>query len=369
MMMKHTHKPVVSDNGKVQREAKVIASTAPHPVGIAGQPTKDPATGAGAGQAGTPQPGAAPEQPRAKAVPGQSAAQGTAPSDNYERRFLDTLNRLIGEEAAISPSTKLFQKSSPHESIGRLINLTRKLAELENNAGLYQQAYYAATLLLRNTPLLTAAAAVLDDIDFSTSKNSPIYLVMRGIVRAIVMFVALAACLVASAWLVFLLAHVANGSANLTATLDYFVRFVVGDILLTPLFLSALFGTLGSIVSIILRLSEFERCTRTSRQFLLMTGMLLPIVGAIFAAISCAMFRSGIINFAFAGSAAPVGDTYFYMVLGFLSGFSERFTRGLLGSAEDAFTVARRTQQQTIANASGAVVSTAKTEEVLQAQQ
>jgi hypothetical protein len=81
------------------------------------------------------------------------------------------------------------------------------------------------------------------------------------------------------------------------------------------------------------------------------------------------MFRSGIINFAFAGSAAPVGDTYFYMVLGFLSGFSERFTRGLLGSAEDAFTVARRTQQQTIANASGAVVSTAKTEEVLQAQQ
>lgn len=136
-----------------------------------------------------------------------------------------------------------------------------------------------------------------------------------------------------------------------------------------PLIVSAVFGMLGSIVSILLRLSEFELATRRSRQFLLMTGFMLPFVGAIFASVTCALFASGIINFNFAnGGQGTVGinNPYFYVVVGFLSGFSERFTRGLLGKAESSLTeVAVYSQTKSVESAPGRVVTVSQTADVV----
>src|SRR5215475_7145807 len=104
---------------------------------------------------------------------------------------------------------------------------------------------------------------------------------------------------------------------------------------------------LGAAVSVLLRLSEFEKATRRSRHFLRMTGMMLPFVGAVFASVTCAVFQSGIVNV-----GAAVGNNslpYFFIVIGFLSGFSERFTRGLLGAAESSLTTLseKKTTRQT----------------------
>ena len=97
-----------------------------------------------------------------------------------------------------------------------------------------------------------------------------------------------------------------------------------------------------------------------------MTGMLLPIVGALFAIISCAFFRLGIVNLPFPAGNAGVGDhPHFFIVIGFLSGFSERFTRGLLGSLENTV-VASHVEQQTVADSSGMKNTFTKTQEVLQ---
>jgi hypothetical protein len=77
---------------------------------------------------------------------------------------------------------------------------------------------------------------------------------------------------------------------------------------------ATLFGCLGSIVSLLLRLAELY-------------GLTLPIVGGTFAAVLAAILDAGIIK---------VGDvTEVYIVFGFLSGFSERFTRNILTLAED----------------------------------
>ncbi|MCR6630064.1 MAG: hypothetical protein NVV74_08420 [Magnetospirillum sp.] len=92
------------------------------------------------------------------------------------------------------------------------------------------------------------------------------------------------------------------------------------------------------MVSALLRLSEFEEAKRRSRQYLRLTGWVLPIIGATFAGVTFAMFKSGIVNFQPGGDG---GHTEFFMVIGFLSGFSERFTRGLLGAAETSLTAGK----------------------------
>jgi hypothetical protein len=95
------------------------------------------------------------------------------------------------------------------------------------------------------------------------------------------------------------------------------------------------FGILGSIVSLLLRLPEFEIMQGRSRQFLLLTGCTLPIVGGTFAAVISALFASHVISFSLSGTDPGTPDIRLFFLIGFLSGFSERFSRGLLTSVEN----------------------------------
>jgi amino acid permease len=88
------------------------------------------------------------------------------------------------------------------------------------------------------------------------------------------------------------------------------------------------FGCIGSVVSLLLRMSEFENTKNRSKAFLLLYGLTLPIVGGIFAAVLSALLDLGTIKIA-------DNSTQTYIIVGFLSGFSERFTRNILNFAED----------------------------------
>ncbi|TBD04562.1 hypothetical protein ELH21_09240 [Rhizobium leguminosarum] len=103
--------------------------------------------------------------------------------------------------------------------------------------------------------------------------------------------------------------------------------------------LAVLFGCLGSVVSILLRLSEFETMAGRSRQYLRYTGMTLPIIGGTFAAVISSLFVSGIINMKL-GATTENGtlNPYLFIIIGFLCGFSERFARVLLSNVESKFT-------------------------------
>jgi hypothetical protein len=95
---------------------------------------------------------------------------------------------------------------------------------------------------------------------------------------------------------------------------------------------ACIFGAVGAIVSIVLRLSEFESLGERTRTFLVMTGALLPVVGATFALISYAIFSAKILEVLTSGTSLTAADSGLYVaiVIGFVSGFSERFTRGML---------------------------------------
>ena len=86
------------------------------------------------------------------------------------------------------------------------------------------------------------------------------------------------------------------------------------------------------MVSLLTRLPEFEILKGRSRAFLRTLGGTQPIIGGIFALVVGALFSAKIISISVGGS--PDLSTWFYVVIGFLAGFSERFTRNLLNVAE-----------------------------------
>lgn len=266
-----------------------------------------------------------------------AAADEAEAREEYERPFLQTLDALVSDK--LSAAANKSMSTGQPTVLARLVNLSRKLSELEDARGLYQQATIAARLLKASDANAQTVNDIIDDIDFSTSKNSPIYSVMRGLAKSVgYQFILLIVFLVASS----------TPSIYLAATRPEATPVVLDEawrnsmsLLAHPFVIAIIFGVFGSVVSILLRLSEFEVATRKSRQFLMMTGAMLPLVGALFGAVTCALFASGIVNFQFANPGAAVtgiGNPYFYIVIGFLSGFSERFTRGLLGRAENGIT-------------------------------
>ncbi len=296
---------------------------------------------AGGGQAAAGAPGVSPDAnpvpagapDGAAAAPGGLALVGeqhAAPKSEFEEKFIAALLDIVCTKA--EGSGGIFAKNPEHKRadvVARLINLSNRLARGSPHDGVYRQAYFAANLLKTNHLAAGTVMRVLDDIDFASSRNSPIYTVMRGLTLSVVILILIPlAALGAFAWL-----HAqANGFSWQSAVLDPVTSLATSKIVI-----AAFFGVLGSVVSILLRLSEFEDATRRSRQFLAMTGFMLPLVGAVFACVTCALFASGIVNFNFANPGAPaaaIDNPYFYVVVGFLSGFSERFTRGLLGAAE-----------------------------------
>jgi hypothetical protein len=96
---------------------------------------------------------------------------------------------------------------------------------------------------------------------------------------------------------------------------------------LTKVVLAAFFGCLGGVVSLLMRLAEFERTRGRSKQFLLLSGATQPIVGGIFAAVVGALLASNMVNLTGL-------NVWHYTVIGFLAGFSERFARNVLSIAE-----------------------------------
>jgi hypothetical protein len=104
------------------------------------------------------------------------------------------------------------------------------------------------------------------------------------------------------------------------------------DETLAVVLIAAAAGMLGSVVSLLLRLSEFENTKGRSQMFLTLTGATLPIVGGVFGAFVAVLLSAKVVNITIGGSNGL--NVWLYIVIGFLSGFSERFSRSFIAVAE-----------------------------------
>jgi hypothetical protein len=90
-----------------------------------------------------------------------------------------------------------------------------------------------------------------------------------------------------------------------------------------------LFAGLGSIASVLTRLSEIDLRQETSTYMLLVSGATKPVVAVVFALVVCLILDTKIIDVRF--GASPEGKAGgLYLVVSFLCGFSERFAKDII---------------------------------------
>jgi hypothetical protein len=276
--------------------------------------------------------------------PAGASAAAVGASERYQEQFFAVLQDIVAANTtAIKTPRRLFGDTT--DVVARLVTLSRKVDD-GGNPALYRQAYFAAMLWKANPSIASTVRAVIEDIEFSSSRNSPIYTVLYGLMLSLLSLSlgAFTFCVLSS----FVYAWSSARPWQEVISGPYL------HVLTSPVVVAATFGMLGAVVSVLLRLSEFEHATRRSRQFLRMTGVVLPVVGVVFASVTCALFASGMINFSFAVGSDHrplLANTYFFIVIGFLAGFSERFTRGLLGTAEKSLMTTHSTAQTTLRTA------------------
>jgi hypothetical protein len=173
-----------------------------------------------------------------------------------------------------------------------------------------------------------AASKVFNEIEFQTSTPAALSYVMKGIGTFLCGLLGVAALIIAA---ILFLGMILSPDQELALARQInsidskWVNVVVAGIA----------GMLGSVVSLLMRISEFESTRGRSQMFLKLTGATLPIVGGIFGAFIASLFCAQIVNINIGEGGFEGGfSVWAFLVIGFLSGFSERFSRGFVQLAE-----------------------------------
>ena len=106
---------------------------------------------------------------------------------------------------------------------------------------------------------------------------------------------------------------------------------------LRTLLLVGLCGAIGSSVSILTRLADFEKQRGASRTSMVMLGFFKPVVGMYCALFAFSLMKSGLLPLE---AKSPESELYLDMAVCFLVGFSERLAKDMFARAEEAFSSA-----------------------------
>ena len=96
------------------------------------------------------------------------------------------------------------------------------------------------------------------------------------------------------------------------------------------LLMVAVAGSIGSIVSIMVRIQDFSGLRDVDPAVLFFTGFFKPVIGASFALFVFAALRAGLLPLTINEGT----DRYFFMALSFVAGFSERFAKDIVKTTE-----------------------------------
>jgi hypothetical protein len=243
------------------------------------------------------------------------------------QRFREVVLALVERPASkqLPPEVKLSLEESVQFDalVGKYAGLLPVL-ELPSNAAFAETASLGALALQAGR--VKVAARIYEDVNFRTSNVTALVYVMQGVLT-----------------FAFIMAVLFMVSFFITA--NVLAEFGVHGVDFSDLFtmkselakvsIGTFFGCWGGLVSLLLRLPDFEVLKGKSRTFLRALGGTQPLIGGIFAFVLGALISAKIINISVGGSSDL--STWLFVVLGFLAGFSERFTRNLLHVAESHF--------------------------------
>jgi hypothetical protein len=231
------------------------------------------------------------------------------PSRTYIQRFLHPANPDFGHD----------------DLVAKYVGLWSVLAKPEAQRYSMQALLGLRSLVSGRTRI---ANEIFKEIEFQTSTAAALSYVMIGVGRFLAVVIVSTILIIYGivTMNLFLNKHIDFGLLTTTSG----DMSVSGDVLV-----AAFSGMIGSVVSVLLRLGEFETTRGRSRIFLTLTGGTLPIVGGVFGAFVAALLSSKVVNITVGN--AEGSNAWLYIVIGFLCGFSERFSRGFIRIAENQF--------------------------------
>jgi hypothetical protein len=232
------------------------------------------------------------------------------------------INALIADNASreLSPEVQ--------SEIGRLVNLLKPLQEFRPpRAGKPDLRPYmwnlmdtSLTCLLVPKPNLIVARDTRRELeDIVLRRNAltrsffsfpPASKVLLGLLTSLTVIIC-----IATAW---------HTLSNATVVLGLRLEHLV---------LAMVFGCVGSVISILVRISSFNRREEDNSSTLFFIGCFRPIIGMGFAWFVYCMIRSRLLPL----EVHPVHENNFFVVTAFLSGFSERFGADIIARAENVF--------------------------------
>jgi uncharacterized membrane protein len=245
--------------------------------------------------------------------------------------FRDVM-RVLVERPADNPLP--FEAKLNSKDLARFESLVGKYAGLLPALELHSTAL-SATALLGAFALQAGRIKVADDIyeevNFRASNVTALAYVMQGVLQ----FVGAMLVLVLLSFLILFTVAIFRYKPDSfpVPSLTFPVPSLTSEF--AKVSIGSVFGCFGGVVSLLMRLHDFEVLQGKSRIFLRAYGGTQPLIGGIFACVLGAIVSAKIINISVGGNSDL--STWFFIVLGFLAGFSERFTRNLLHIAEGHF--------------------------------
>ncbi len=165
---------------------------------------------------------------------------------------------------------------------------------------------------------IIVARDIHEQVTFRTSNFTAVTYVMEGVL----IFVASMAVLFLLSFLILFAVAILSHKPDTLLTMPSFPSEFVNVLV------CFVFGCFGSVVSLLLQLRDFEILKGKSLAFLRALGGTQPVIGGIFACVVGAVFSAKLINISVGGSTDP--SIWLFVVLGFLAGLSERFSKNLL---------------------------------------
>lgn len=213
-------------------------------------------------------------------------------------------------QGGITPRVGLLSLYERHRYVALLSGYCDLLLHLGQAK---DDTYIAATLIgISNIRAgnIGASMAILQNLKFHLVPGESMLYVMRGLF----LFAVMGAL---SAYSAAMILHAVSSAGIQHQTLNVLVSFI--------------FGVLGSVVSLLSRIPQFDRISVRSQRYCFYTGATAPVIGSISAAVVACLIQSKLVSFEGVDFSA---NSAFFVVVGFLAGFSERFSGNLLQLAQ-----------------------------------
>jgi hypothetical protein len=218
---------------------------------------------------------------------------------------------------------RFFDSSSKERA--RLVSDYAQLIQLLENPEnrRFAPAAEAGLLALRGKQF-RLASRIFDDIRDHIIRPSPLFYLMRGLLG----FAMLVILIILFSLLIYVLVAL-DASSKGQESVSVSSKFV-------KIALSSGFGSLGAFVSIMQRLDHFVALVDRPREYLRTTGFALPLIGGVLGALAAMVLLSSLLNVSIAGSSGSQDASFLvFAIVGFLAGYSERFSQSLVRLAEE----------------------------------